>query len=309
MQPCLQQCAGHESGHAGPGSARHVKEPVHDLAWHGVAFSCQPAAFRVAAMLAGATQAEHGKTMGQHAQGSLIRLHARLACLPQVRIMTPEGKYVLSHMDEVVDDMLNKDHMFDIALPRLPARSARVFVEGVEQGVPQGQVRNAMQHGEVVTLEVTHVKCTSLPAMIAHAHAHASSGGATAQPSHIPFHLYVVNTPPCPSHRRLALEKAGQLDPRVSVLDEEFDEEQLAREAVAAEQEAAAAAQEAGGAGSDGEARKERERRWALVVGVGVEAEADALWGFECTWLVTLRACFGWATVARITMLPFDLTA
>eukprot|EP00197_Chlamydomonas_leiostraca_P012822 CAMPEP_0202860104 /NCGR_PEP_ID=MMETSP1391-20130828/1959_1 /ASSEMBLY_ACC=CAM_ASM_000867 /TAXON_ID=1034604 /ORGANISM="Chlamydomonas leiostraca, Strain SAG 11-49" /LENGTH=214 /DNA_ID=CAMNT_0049539239 /DNA_START=42 /DNA_END=682 /DNA_ORIENTATION=- len=78
----------------------------------------------------------------------------------KVRVMTQEGKYMLSHMDEVVDDMLNKDFMYDIALPRLPAR--------------------------------------------------------------------------------LALEKAGTLDARISVLDEEFDEGAIEAEAADAAQQVAA---------------------------------------------------------------------
>lgn len=42
-------------------------------------------------------------------------------CL-QVRVQLPDGGFALSHMDEVVDDMLRKDYMFDIALPRIPSR-------------------------------------------------------------------------------------------------------------------------------------------------------------------------------------------
>ena len=40
----------------------------------------------------------------------------------QVRVHLPDGSYQLSHMDEMVDDMLRKDYMFDIALPRIPKR-------------------------------------------------------------------------------------------------------------------------------------------------------------------------------------------
>ncbi len=43
-------------------------------------------------------------------------------CAHQIRVMTVEGKYKLSHVDEVVGDMINKDNLFDIAMPRLPAR-------------------------------------------------------------------------------------------------------------------------------------------------------------------------------------------
>lgn len=43
---------------------------------------------------------------------------------PQVRLQTLEGAYALTHVDEVVDDMLRKDFLFDIALPRVPSRWA-----------------------------------------------------------------------------------------------------------------------------------------------------------------------------------------
>ncbi|KAG2445815.1 hypothetical protein HXX76_000419 [Chlamydomonas incerta] len=40
----------------------------------------------------------------------------------KVRLQTMEGAYALTHVDEVVDDMLRKDFLFDIALPRVPSR-------------------------------------------------------------------------------------------------------------------------------------------------------------------------------------------
>lgn len=44
----------------------------------------------------------------------------------KIRVHLPDGSYHLSHMDEMVDDMLRKDYMFDIALPRIPKRSAEL---------------------------------------------------------------------------------------------------------------------------------------------------------------------------------------
>ena len=35
---------------------------------------------------------------------------------------TTEGAFVLSHVDAVVDDMLRKDYLFDVALPHIPTR-------------------------------------------------------------------------------------------------------------------------------------------------------------------------------------------
>ena len=40
----------------------------------------------------------------------------------RVRLRTEEGHFVLSHVDEVVDEMLRNEYLFDIALPRIPSR-------------------------------------------------------------------------------------------------------------------------------------------------------------------------------------------
>ncbi|PNW74942.1 hypothetical protein CHLRE_12g503400v5 [Chlamydomonas reinhardtii] len=87
----------------------------------------------------------------------------------KVRLQTLEGAYALTHVDEVVDDMLRKDFLFDIALPRVPSR--------------------------------------------------------------------------------YTLEKLGQLDPRISVLDEEFDEAILELEAGEAAKQAAEMQAKLGNAG------------------------------------------------------------
>lgn len=48
----------------------------------------------------------------------------------KVRERLADGGYGLTHVDEVVDKMLQRDHLFDISLPRIPLRSrtlARLF--------------------------------------------------------------------------------------------------------------------------------------------------------------------------------------
>jgi len=40
----------------------------------------------------------------------------------KVRERLRDGTYRLTHVDEVVDKMLQTDHLFDIALPRIPLR-------------------------------------------------------------------------------------------------------------------------------------------------------------------------------------------
>lgn len=40
----------------------------------------------------------------------------------RVRVALPDGRFALSHVDEVVDDMLRKDYLYDVALPHIPYR-------------------------------------------------------------------------------------------------------------------------------------------------------------------------------------------
>jgi pre-mRNA-splicing factor 38A len=40
----------------------------------------------------------------------------------RVRVAQADGSFALSHVDEVVDDMLRKDYLFDVALPHIPMR-------------------------------------------------------------------------------------------------------------------------------------------------------------------------------------------
>ena len=40
----------------------------------------------------------------------------------QIRLQNPDGTFALAHVDDLVDDMLRKDYMFDIAVPRIPLR-------------------------------------------------------------------------------------------------------------------------------------------------------------------------------------------
>ena len=40
----------------------------------------------------------------------------------KLRMQHQDGAFALSHVDEVIDQMLTQDYLFDIALPRLPHR-------------------------------------------------------------------------------------------------------------------------------------------------------------------------------------------
>lgn len=42
----------------------------------------------------------------------------------KLRTRNAEGHFGLSHMDELIDDMLKQEYLFDVALPRIPSRSA-----------------------------------------------------------------------------------------------------------------------------------------------------------------------------------------
>lgn len=45
----------------------------------------------------------------------------------KVRLRHADGNFELTHMDEVVDQLLNNEYLFDIALPRIPNRSAEAI--------------------------------------------------------------------------------------------------------------------------------------------------------------------------------------
>lgn len=40
----------------------------------------------------------------------------------KLRMQNQDGGFAMSHVDEVIDQMLTQDYLFDIALPRLPHR-------------------------------------------------------------------------------------------------------------------------------------------------------------------------------------------
>lgn len=42
----------------------------------------------------------------------------------KLRLRDAEGNFVLSHMDELVEQLLKDDYLFDVALPRIPIRCA-----------------------------------------------------------------------------------------------------------------------------------------------------------------------------------------
>ena len=43
----------------------------------------------------------------------------------RVRLRTADGHFALTHVDELVDEMLRNEYLFDIALPRVPNRWVR----------------------------------------------------------------------------------------------------------------------------------------------------------------------------------------
>lgn len=42
----------------------------------------------------------------------------------QVRLRQGDGTFALCHVDEVVDDLLRRDYLFGVTLPRIPSRLA-----------------------------------------------------------------------------------------------------------------------------------------------------------------------------------------
>ncbi|KAK9905941.1 hypothetical protein WJX75_009262 [Coccomyxa subellipsoidea] len=92
----------------------------------------------------------------------------------KVRLRLADGNFELTHMDEIIDQMLNSEYLFDVAMPRIP--------------------------------------------------------------------------------NRVTMERLGQLEPRISVLEDDFDEDMLEAEAGNAAAAAAAAALEAEMAAEGGDA-------------------------------------------------------
>lgn len=119
----------------------------------------------------------------------------------RVRVRNPSGGFELTHIDEMVDQMLHSDYMFNIALPRLPMR--------------------------------------------------------------------------------ITFEKVGQLDPRISVLQEEFDaavlreQDDQAQEAAAKAAEASREQQAAAAANDDDREGRRRREKWELGRGDGRRSDRD----------------------------------
>jgi pre-mRNA-splicing factor 38A len=69
----------------------------------------------------------------------------------KVRMMTAEGNYVLTHVDELVDMMLHQDHMFDTTMPFIPSRlvAALPLQATCKQNVPPRYASHELPpHGE-----------------------------------------------------------------------------------------------------------------------------------------------------------------
>lgn len=65
-------------------------------------------------------------------------MHTSVACLLhglQVRLRQGDGSYSLSHVDAVIDEMLGKDYLFGVTLPRIPARHALEAIGKLEPRV------------------------------------------------------------------------------------------------------------------------------------------------------------------------------
>ena len=55
----------------------------------------------------------------------------------KLRLRNAEGHYSLMHMDEIIDEMLKQEYLFDVALPRIPSRSAHPNFAPFENSFPQ----------------------------------------------------------------------------------------------------------------------------------------------------------------------------
>eukprot|EP00201_Polytomella_parva_P015238 CAMPEP_0175068512 /NCGR_PEP_ID=MMETSP0052_2-20121109/17713_1 /TAXON_ID=51329 ORGANISM="Polytomella parva, Strain SAG 63-3" /NCGR_SAMPLE_ID=MMETSP0052_2 /ASSEMBLY_ACC=CAM_ASM_000194 /LENGTH=469 /DNA_ID=CAMNT_0016335549 /DNA_START=44 /DNA_END=1453 /DNA_ORIENTATION=+ len=87
----------------------------------------------------------------------------------KIRLQDSEGRYVLTTVDEVVDDMLRKDFLFDIALPRLPMRKAlekadqlppreSALDEEFDEAILDLEAQEAAQEAAALQAQLGHVK-------------------------------------------------------------------------------------------------------------------------------------------------------
>lgn len=82
----------------------------------------------------------------------------------KLRLLSQDGSYSLSYLDEVVDQMLHQDYLFDIALPRLPQRFAPGFAYSIMiYSIDIGLFCNDPQHsqGSLQTVVHTHMQHTA----------------------------------------------------------------------------------------------------------------------------------------------------
>jgi hypothetical protein len=199
----------------------------------------------------------------------------------RIRLRTMEGHCVLTHIDEIIDDMLRKDYLFDVAMPHIPARWGPALLVPAplrpavlcRAGCCCGGVNlcgcawEQLQGQHDPEPSCGHSTCTGRHAAddrrccdwhgICNERRHALNAHAAP---HTPVAVHDVLWH-CRCCRHL-MERTGALEPRVSVLDEEFDEAALAAEEEEAAQKAQEAAAQAGGGSPDREReRGEREGR------------------------------------------------
>lgn len=88
----------------------------------------------------------------------VCNLQAKCGCI-QVRLRLADGNFELTHMDEIIDQMLNNEYLFDVALPRIPNRRACSFIRS-RKGCHVTAV-----HKAVVQTEIHACLCKREPLM------------------------------------------------------------------------------------------------------------------------------------------------
>jgi len=75
----------------------------------------------------------------------------------KLRLRNADGSFALAHMDEVVDELLRNDYLFDIALPRIPNRCARTRLRPARNNAAGADARGAQaHHGAAVPAGAAH---------------------------------------------------------------------------------------------------------------------------------------------------------
>ena len=141
----------------------------------------------------------------------------------KLRMQNQDGGYALSHVDEVIDQMLTQEYLFDIALPRLPHRCVAPPLCKPIHSLPslhkcscKALLRQSMPS---LSESRSYLSMTTALALVGSSRRFAT------------FYLVACLC-------RLTLERLNQLEPWISAMADDFDEAAIKAEEDAAKKQA-----------------------------------------------------------------------